>query len=94
MRVSFPIKRGLLRRTVDEKRVVDNISFSLRRGESIGLVGESGSGKSTTGLALLRLLNSSGEIWFDNQPLHGLTRKQMLPFRRRIQVVFQIPTPP
>ncbi|MCL2895357.1 microcin C ABC transporter ATP-binding protein YejF [Brenneria tiliae] len=91
LRVSFPVKRGLLRRTVDEKRVVNDISFSLRRGEGIGLVGESGSGKSTTGLALLRLLNSSGEIWFDNQPLHGLTRKQMLPFRRRIQVVFQDP---
>ncbi|RLM27248.1 microcin C ABC transporter ATP-binding protein YejF [Brenneria alni] len=91
LQVSFPVKRGLLRRTVDEKQVVKDISFTLRRGESIGLVGESGSGKSTTGLALLRLLRSRGEIWFDNQPLHTFTRKQMLPFRRRIQVVFQDP---
>ncbi|MEH0834993.1 microcin C ABC transporter ATP-binding protein YejF [Pectobacterium cacticida] len=91
LHVSFPIKRGILRRTVDEKRVVNNISFTLRRGESIGLVGESGSGKSTTGLALLRLIQSRGEIWFDGNPLQGLTRKQMLPFRRRIQVVFQDP---
>ncbi|MCG8708933.1 microcin C ABC transporter ATP-binding protein YejF [Brenneria sp. 4F2] len=91
LQVSFPVKRGLLRRTVDEKPVVKDISFTLRRGESIGLVGESGSGKSTTGLALLRLLNSRGNIWFDNQPLHTFSRKQMLPFRRRIQVVFQDP---
>ncbi|MCL6408710.1 ATP-binding cassette domain-containing protein, partial [Dickeya dadantii] len=91
LHVSFPIKRGLLRRTVDEKQVVNNISFTLRRGESLGLVGESGSGKSTTGLALLRLIQSRGDIWFDGQPLQGLTRKQMLPFRHRIQVVFQDP---
>ncbi|AFR03050.1 ABC transporter ATP-binding protein [Pectobacterium carotovorum subsp. carotovorum] len=91
LHVSFPIKRGLLRRTVDEKKVVNNINFTLRRGESLGLVGESGSGKSTTGLALLRLIQSRGDIWFDGQPLQGLTRKQMLPFRHRIQVVFQDP---
>ncbi|MBN3055148.1 microcin C ABC transporter ATP-binding protein YejF [Pectobacterium brasiliense] len=91
LHVSFPIKRGLLRRTVDEKQVVNNINFTLRRGESLGLVGESGSGKSTTGLALLRLIQSRGDIWFDGLPLQGLTRKQMLPFRHRIQVVFQDP---
>ncbi|MFJ5429190.1 microcin C ABC transporter ATP-binding protein YejF [Pectobacterium actinidiae] len=91
LHVSFPIKRGLLRRTVDEKQVVNNINFTLRRGESLGLVGESGSGKSTTGLALLRLIQSRGDIWFDGQPMQGLTRKQMLPFRHRIQVVFQDP---
>ncbi|MEQ9902335.1 microcin C ABC transporter ATP-binding protein YejF [Pectobacterium aroidearum] len=91
LHVSFPIKRGLLRRTVDEKQVVNDITFTLRRGESLGLVGESGSGKSTTGLALLRLIQSRGDIWFDGQPLQGLTRKQMLPFRHRIQVVFQDP---
>lgn len=91
LHVSFPIKRGLLRRTVDEKQVVNDINFTLRRGESLGLVGESGSGKSTTGLALLRLIQSRGDIWFDGQPLQGLTRKQMLPFRHRIQVVFQDP---
>ncbi|ASY76847.1 microcin C ABC transporter ATP-binding protein YejF [Pectobacterium polaris] len=91
LHVSFPIKRGLLRRTVDEKQVVSNINFTLRRGESLGLVGESGSGKSTTGLALLRLIQSRGDIWFDGQSLQGLTRKQMLPFRHRIQVVFQDP---
>ncbi|MEG9523755.1 MAG: ATP-binding cassette domain-containing protein, partial [Pantoea piersonii] len=70
LRVSFPVRRGLFRRQVAEKVAVSNLSFSLRRGESLGLVGESGSGKSTTGLALLRLLSAQGEIWFDGQPLH------------------------
>lgn len=89
--VSFAQKRGLLRRTTSEKRAVNQLSFSLRRGESLGVVGESGSGKSTTGLALLRLLSSQGEILFDGQPLHRFNRRQMLPFRSRIQVVFQDP---
>ena len=89
--VGFPVKRGLLRRTVSIKHAVNQVSFRLRRGESLGVVGESGSGKSTTGLALLRLLKSQGEIWFDGQPLHTFSRQQMLPFRSRIQVVFQDP---
>ena len=89
--VAFPVRRGLLRRTVSSKQVVQQLSFTLRRGESIGLVGESGSGKSTTGLALLRLLNAGGSIEFDGQLLQTFNRKQMLPFRRRIQVVFQDP---
>lgn len=91
LRVGFPVRRGLFKRQVAEKVAVNNLSFTLRRGESVGLVGESGSGKSTTGLALLRLLSAQGEIWFDGQPLHDLTRRQLLPLRRRIQVVFQDP---
>ena len=91
LRVGFPVRRGLFRRQVAEKVAVSNLSFTLRRGESLGLVGESGSGKSTTGLALLRLLAAQGEIWFDGQPLHALSRKALLPLRRRIQVVFQDP---
>lgn len=89
--VSFAVKRGWLRRTTSTYHALNNLSFTLRRGESLGLVGESGSGKSTTGLALLRLLHSQGEIWFDDQPLHRLNLKQMLPYRHRIQVVFQDP---
>ncbi|MCW2484543.1 microcin C ABC transporter ATP-binding protein YejF [Candidatus Symbiopectobacterium sp. NZEC127] len=89
--ISFPIKRGLLRRTVAEKTVVNGLNFTLRRGESLGLVGESGSGKSTTGLALLRLIASRGNIVFDEQPLHQFNRRQMLPLRSQIQVVFQDP---
>ncbi|MGR2855067.1 microcin C ABC transporter ATP-binding protein YejF [Erwinia sp. 1181_3] len=89
--VAFPIKQGLMRRTVGYHHALKSLSFTLRPGESLGLVGESGSGKSTTGLALLRLLHSQGEIWFKNQPLHLLNRKKMLPVRRQIQVVFQDP---
>lgn len=89
--VGFPVRRGLLRRTVSIKQALQPLSFTLRRGESLGLVGESGSGKSTTGLALLRLLHSEGSIEFDGQPLHQFSRREMLPFRSRIQVVFQDP---
>ncbi|RTF74530.1 microcin C ABC transporter ATP-binding protein YejF [Serratia marcescens] len=91
LQVRFPIRRGLLRRTVDYHYALKSLSFELRAGESVGLVGESGSGKSTTGLALLRLLASQGAIWFDGEPLHPLTMKQMLPYRSRMQIVFQDP---
>ncbi|WP_236347982.1 microcin C ABC transporter ATP-binding protein YejF [Enterobacter cancerogenus] len=89
--VSFPVRKGILRRVVDHTIVLKNVSFSLRPGESLGLVGESGSGKSTTGLALLRLIASRGSIIFDGMPLHDWNRRQMLPVRPRMQVVFQDP---
>lgn len=89
--VAFPVRKGILRRVVDNKRVLNNVSFRLRAGETLGLVGESGSGKSTTGLALLRLITSQGEIAFDGQPLQNRSRRQMLPVRHRMQVVFQDP---
>lgn len=88
--IGFPRNAGLFRPKIDNT-VVNGISFNIRKGESLGLVGESGSGKSTTGLALLRLLKSQGEIWFDGQPLHKLNMRQMLPYRSRIQIVFQDP---
>ncbi|MFX9521786.1 ATP-binding cassette domain-containing protein, partial [Acinetobacter baumannii] len=83
------IRKGLLRRVVDHNRVVNALSVHLRAGETLGLVGESGSGKSTTGLALLRLIHSDGAIAFDGEALQGRNRRQMLPLRRRMQVVFQ-----
>jgi len=89
--VAFPIRKGLLRREVDSKRVLNKVSFTLRAGETLGLVGESGSGKSTTGLALLRLITSQGEMTFDGKTLHDRNRRQMLPLRHRMQVVFQDP---
>lgn len=89
--VRFPIRQGILRRTVGYNAIVNQLNFTLRRGESLGLVGESGSGKSTTGLALLRLLPSQGEIWFKGTPLHQLNLKQLQPYRSQIQVVFQDP---
>jgi len=89
--VAFPLRKGLFKRVVGQKPVVKDLSFTLRAGETLGLVGESGSGKSTTGLALLRLIASQGTINFDGQPLHQWARKQMLPVRHRMQVVFQDP---
>ncbi|HKS33318.1 MAG TPA: microcin C ABC transporter ATP-binding protein YejF [Enterobacteriaceae bacterium] len=91
LRVAFPIRKGILRRVIDHNQVVKGLSFSLRPGETLGLVGESGSGKSTTGLALLRLIASGGNIEFDGQSLQGKSRRQLLPIRHRIQVVFQDP---
>ncbi|HHU0689706.1 microcin C ABC transporter ATP-binding protein YejF [Citrobacter sp. Marseille-Q3906] len=89
--VGFPVRKGILKRVVDHNVVVNNVSFSLKAGETLGLVGESGSGKSTTGLALLRLIASQGSIVFDGHALHTLNRRQLLPVRHRIQVVFQDP---
>lgn len=89
--VRFPIRKGILKRVVGHNEVVKAVSFDLRPGETLGLVGESGSGKSTTGLALLRLIASQGKIHFDGQPIDRWNRKQMLPVRHRIQVVFQDP---
>lgn len=91
LEVAFPVRRGLLKKTVGYHYGIKDLSFSLRPGECIGLVGESGSGKSTTGMALLRLIHSSGTVWFDGHPLHELNRKRLLPLRQRIQVVFQDP---
>ena len=91
LRVAFPIRKGILRRVIDHNQVVKGLSFTLRPGETLGLVGESGSGKSTTGLALLRLITSQGHIEFDGQSLQGKSRRQLLPIRHRIQVVFQDP---
>ncbi|MBN0903831.1 ATP-binding cassette domain-containing protein, partial [Pseudomonas aeruginosa] len=87
----FPVRKGILRRVVDHHRVVNSLSFHLRAGETLGLVGESGSGKSTTGLALLRLIPSGGKITFAGQPIQGRNRRQLLPLRRQMQVVFQDP---
>lgn len=91
LRVAFPIRKGILKRVVANNEVVKGISFNLQPGETLGLVGESGSGKSTTGLALLRLIGSQGSIEFDGQQLQHLKRRQLLPVRHRIQVVFQDP---
>lgn len=91
LRVWFPIKRGLLQRTVDHIKAVDGIDFSLPKGQTLGIVGESGSGKSTLGLAILRLLGSQGSIRFQGQSLDQMTQQQVRPLRRQMQVVFQDP---
>ncbi len=91
VKVYFPIKKGLLRRTVDHVKAVDGISLKVRAGETIGVVGESGSGKTTLGLALLRLVSSKGRIVFLGRDIEGLRSKALRPMRKEMQVVFQDP---
>jgi microcin C transport system ATP-binding protein len=91
LRVWFPIKKGVVRRTVGHIKAVDGVSLTLREGETLGVVGESGSGKSTLARALLRLERSTGEITFEGQPIQDLSWKQMRPLRSDMQIVFQDP---
>ena len=91
LRVWFPIRRGLLRRTVGQIKAVDGVSIEIRKGETLGVVGESGSGKTTLGLALLRLISSNGPIVFLGRDIQGLRFKDMLPVRKDMQIVFQDP---
>ncbi len=91
LKVWFPIKRGFLRRTVGQIKAVDGVSISIRKGETLGVVGESGSGKTTLGLALLRLISSTGPIVFLGNNIQGLRFEQLRPFRRDMQIVFQDP---
>jgi microcin C transport system ATP-binding protein len=91
LRTWFPIKRGLMRKVVGHIKACDGISIKLHKGETLGVVGESGSGKSTLGLSILRLISSDGPIAFMGNNLQGLKFKQMRPFRRHMQMVFQDP---
>ncbi|MCK1409798.1 ABC transporter ATP-binding protein [Bradyrhizobium sp. 76] len=91
LKVWFPIKRGLMRKTVGHIKAVDGVSIAVRKGETLGVVGESGSGKTTLGLALLRLISSNGRIVFLGKDIQGLRFKEMRPFRRDMQIVFQDP---
>ena len=91
LRVWFPIKKGVMRRTVDHVKAVDGVSFSLPKGQTLGIVGESGSGKSTLGLAILRLIGSRGEIRYQGHELSSLSQRDVRPLRRQMQVVFQDP---
>jgi microcin C transport system ATP-binding protein len=91
LKVWYPIKRGLFKKTVGHIKAVDGVTLNVRRGETLGVVGESGSGKTTLGLALLRLISSDGPIVFLGKPIQGLKFKAMRPFRRDMQIVFQDP---
>ena len=91
VRVHFPIRTGLLRRTIGAVKAVDGISMVVREGQTVGVVGESGSGKTTLGLAILRLIASQGRIAYLGRPIDGLGSAAMRPLRRDMQVVFQDP---
>ncbi len=90
--VHFPVRKGLFQRIHSYTRAVNGVSFTIGKGETLALVGESGCGKTTTGRAILNLESvTSGNIWYNNQPLNTLSRKEMMPLRRKIQVIFQNP---
>ncbi|NJO54804.1 MAG: ABC transporter ATP-binding protein, partial [Bacteroidales bacterium] len=91
LKVWFPIKRGVMRRTVGHIKAVDGVSLAIRKGETLGVVGESGSGKTTLGLAILRLISSEGPIVFMGEEVQGLGFSGLRPHRRHMQIVFQDP---
>jgi microcin C transport system ATP-binding protein len=91
LKIWFPIRRGVLRRTVGYIKAVDGVDLAVREGETLGVVGESGSGKTTLGLGLLRLTDSEGTIRYGKTRLDTLGTGGMRPLRRELQIVFQDP---
>ncbi len=88
----FPVREGLLQRVKDYVRAVDNVSFVVREGETLGLVGESGCGKTTIGRTMLRLIEpTSGEAWFDGKDIFKLQGQELKAMRRNMQIIFQDP---
>ncbi|TPI42709.1 ABC transporter ATP-binding protein [Mesorhizobium sp. B3-1-9] len=91
IKVWFPIKKGFFRKTVDHVKAVDGIDVTVRAGQTLGVVGESGSGKTTLGLALARMISSTGTISFNGRDINQLSFSAMRPLRRELQIVFQDP---
>ncbi|MFQ5692654.1 MAG: ABC transporter ATP-binding protein, partial [Nitrospinota bacterium] len=88
----FPVRGGVFGKTLAHVKAVDGVSFTIRRGETLGLVGESGSGKSTTGRSILRLIEpTSGEVRFDGVDVLSLGKEDLRLLRRRMQIIFQDP---
>ena len=91
LKVHFPVTKGILRRTVSVLKAVDDVTATVRAGQTIGVVGESGSGKTTLGMALLRLTKSDGKILFLGKDIQGMSSRTLRPMRRHMQIVFQDP---
>ncbi len=92
LKVYFPVYGGVLRKKTGEIKAVDDVSFSIPKGKTVGLVGESGSGKTTIGRAMLRLTPvSGGEILFNDKNVLSLSEKEFRPYRRKMQMIFQDP---
>jgi microcin C transport system ATP-binding protein len=91
LKVWFPVKRGIFRRTIGHIRAVDGVSLAIGKGETLGVVGESGSGKSSLGYALLRLIPSEGRIVMLGQPINNRSASALRPLRKHMQIVFQDP---
>jgi peptide/nickel transport system ATP-binding protein len=92
LKVHFPVRRGLLQRVVGTIKAVDGISFTVYQGQTLGLVGESGCGKTTTGRAILRLIEpTGGEVRYQGADLASLSRQKLRTMRRQLQIIFQDP---
>jgi microcin C transport system ATP-binding protein len=91
LKVWFPIKAGVFRKTIDHVRAVDGVDLAVRQGHTLGVVGESGSGKTTLGMAVLRLNRSEGSIKFGGEEIQGKSFDEMRPIRHEMQIVFQDP---
>ncbi|MDZ7845262.1 MAG: dipeptide ABC transporter ATP-binding protein [Anaerolineales bacterium] len=88
----YPVRGGVLRRVVDWVKAVDDISFEIYRGETLGLVGESGCGKTTVGRTILNLIEpTGGQVWFDDRPVFDLGKKELKELRKDMQIIFQDP---
>src|SRR4030095_5874755 len=88
----FTISGGLFSREVARVHAGDDVSFSLMKGETLGLVGESGCGKSTTGRCILRLIEpTAGEVWFEDKNVTTLDKRSLRQLRRDMQIIFQDP---
>ncbi|OUW96881.1 MAG: microcin ABC transporter ATP-binding protein [Pelagibacteraceae bacterium TMED237] len=91
LKVWYPIKKGIFKRTVDYVKAINNLSFTLQEGQSIGIVGESGSGKTSLILAILKLIKSEGKVFINNKNINHFNNNQILNMRKEIQIVFQDP---
>ena len=91
LKVWYPIKKGIFKKTVDYVKAIDAINFTLKKKETLGIVGESGSGKTSLVLAILKLITSSGTIEFDEMDLNSIKKNKLKNIRKNIQIVFQDP---